>query len=92
MSDLLLRTKTARVLKYANIVDSMINDNLGWVPYTQLANLTGRPAISLPLYQTPKGLPLGVQFVAPLGGESLLIRLAAQLEATEPWAHRRPTL
>ncbi|CPZ11829.1 Putative amidase [Mycobacteroides abscessus] len=92
VSDLLLRTKTARVLKYANIVDSMINDNLGWVPYTQLANLTGRPAISLPLYQTPKGLPLGVQFVAPLGGESLLIRLAAQLEATEPWAHRRPTL
>ncbi|WP_078292078.1 amidase [Mycobacterium sp. D16R24] len=92
VSDLLLRTKTARVLKYANIVDSMINDNLGWVPYTQLANLTGRPAISLPLYETPKGLPLGVQFVAPLGGESLLIRLAAQLEATEPWAHRRPTL
>ncbi|TEA04214.1 amidase [Mycobacteroides salmoniphilum] len=92
VSDLLLRTKTARVLKYANIVDSMINDNLGWVPYTQLANLTGRPAISLPLYQTPKGLPLGVQFVAPLGGESLLIRLAAQLEATEPWAHRRPSL
>ncbi|WP_078311717.1 MULTISPECIES: amidase [unclassified Mycobacterium] len=92
VSDLLLRTKTARVLKYANIVDSMINDNLGWVPYTQLANLTGRPAISLPLYQTPKGLPLGVQFVAPLGGESLLIRLAAQLEATEPWAHRRPAL
>lgn len=92
VSDLLLRTKTARVLKYANIVDSMINDNLGWVPYTQLANLTGRPAISLPLYQTQKGLPLGVQFVAPLGGESLLIRLAAQLEATEPWAHRRPTL
>ncbi|AMW19680.1 amidase [Mycobacteroides chelonae] len=92
VSDLLLRTKTARVLKYANIVDSMINDNLGWVPYTQLANLTGRPAISLPLYQTPRGLPLGVQFVAPLGGESLLIRLAAQLEATAPWADRRPTL
>ncbi|MUM18764.1 amidase [Mycobacterium sp. CBMA271] len=92
VSDVLLRTKTARLLKYANVVDSMINDNLGWVPYTQLANLTGRPAISLPLYQTPQGLPLGVQFVAPLGGESLLIRLAAQLEATQPWADRRPTL
>ncbi|MBA0048296.1 amidase [Mycobacteroides sp. LB1] len=92
VSDVLLRTKTARLLKYANIVDSMINDNLGWVPYTQLANLTGRPAISLPLYQTPQGLPLGVQFVAPLGGESQLIRLAAQLEATEPWVNRRPAL
>lgn len=60
--------------------------NLGWVPYTQLANLTGRPAISLPLHWTADSLPLGVQFVAPLGGESLLIRLAAQLEQAAPWA------
>jgi Asp-tRNA(Asn)/Glu-tRNA(Gln) amidotransferase A subunit family amidase len=66
----------------------MISDNLGWVPYTQLANITGRPAISLPLHWTADGLPLGVQFVAPLAGESLLIRLAAQLESALPWADR----
>jgi Asp-tRNA(Asn)/Glu-tRNA(Gln) amidotransferase A subunit family amidase len=58
------------------------------VPYTQLANLTGRPAISLPLHWTSDGLPLGVQFVAPLAGESLLVRLAAQLEQAVPWAER----
>ena len=56
---------------------------LAWVPYTQLANLTGRPAMSVPLHRTAAGLPLGVQFVAPLQGEATLIRLAAQLEAAQ---------
>ncbi len=87
-TDVLLRTRTAKLLRYTKIVDDMIDENLGWVPYTQLANLTGRPAISLPLHWTADGLPLGVQFVAPLAGESLLIRLAAQLEQALPWADR----
>jgi len=84
----LLKTRTASLLRYTKIVDDMVEKNLGWVPYTQLANLTGRPAISLPLHWTADGLPLGVQFVAPLGGESLLIQLAAQLEQAVPWADR----
>jgi len=87
-SDALIKTRTARLLRYTKIVDDMVHNNLGWVPYTQLANLTGRPAISLPLHWTADALPLGVQFVAPLGGESLLIRLAAQLEQALPWADR----
>ena len=87
-SDALLRTRTARLLKFTKIVDDMVDKNLGWVPYTQLANLTGRPAISLPLHWTADGLPLGVQFVAPLAGESTLIRLAAQLERVVGWADR----
>ncbi|KAA0090868.1 amidase [Mycolicibacterium sp. P1-18] len=87
-ADVLIKTRTARLLRYTKIVDDMVDQNLGWVPYTQLANLTGRPAISLPLHQTADGLPLGVQFVAPLEGESLLIRLAAQLEQALPWADR----
>ncbi|GJF10033.1 6-aminohexanoate-cyclic-dimer hydrolase [Mycolicibacterium cyprinidarum] len=85
-SDLLVKTRTAHLLRYTKIVDDMVDKNLGWVPYTQLANITGRPAISLPLHWTADGLPLGVQFVAPLAGESLLIRLAAQLEQATPWA------
>jgi amidase len=87
-SDVLLKTRTARFLGHTKIVDDMVDKNLGWVPYTQLANITGRPAISLPLHWTADGLPLGVQFVAPLAGESLLIRLAAQLEQALPWADR----
>jgi Asp-tRNA(Asn)/Glu-tRNA(Gln) amidotransferase A subunit family amidase len=87
-ADLLIKTRTARILRFTKIVDDMVDKNLGWVPYTQLANLTGRPAITLPLHWTGAGLPLGVQFVAPLAGESLLIRLAAQLEQALPWADR----
>ncbi|WP_319450185.1 MULTISPECIES: amidase [unclassified Mycobacterium] len=87
-SDVLLKTRTASLLRFTKVVDDMVDQNLGWVPYTQLANITGRPAITLPLHWTGDGLPLGVQFVAPLAGESLLIRLAAQLEQALPWADR----
>ncbi|MFF5140645.1 amidase [Streptomyces sp. NPDC013157] len=66
--------------------------NLEPVPFTQLANITGRPAISVPTYRTPEGLPLGVQFVGPLGSEALLLSLAAQLEDARPWAHLEPPL
>ncbi|UYM23209.1 amidase [Streptomyces albus] len=66
--------------------------NLAATPYTQLANITGRPATSVPTYRTPEGLPLGTQFVGPLGGEGMLLALAAQIEAEQPWAHREPAL
>ena len=86
--DALMKTRTARLLRATPILEDIVDKNLGWVPYTQLANLTGRPAISLPLHWTADGLPLGVQFVAPLAGEQLLIRLAAQLEQALPWTDR----
>ncbi|MFD8825448.1 amidase [Streptomyces sp. NPDC059605] len=66
--------------------------NLSATPYTQLANITGRPAMSVPTHRTPEGLPLGVQFVGPLGGEGMLLALAAQIEAERPWAHLEPPL
>ncbi|MFY2786751.1 amidase [Rhodococcus sp. MALMAid1271] len=87
-SELLLRSRTAGMLRHTGIVDQMIDDNISWIPYTQLANVTGRPALSLPLHWTPDGLPMGAQFTAPLGGEGLLVQLAAQLERAAPWSHR----
>ncbi|HEX8114959.1 MAG TPA: amidase family protein, partial [Kofleriaceae bacterium] len=59
-------------------------------PNTQLFNMTGQPAISLPLSWNAAGLPIGTQWVAPFGREDLLLRLASQLEAARPWATRRP--
>lgn len=60
------------------------------VPYTAPFNLTGQPAISLPLHWSDGGLPIGVQLVAEYGREDVLIRVAGQLEQAEPWADRRP--
>ncbi len=87
---LLSKLRAGKVLSLSGIMDDLIQESLGWVPYTQLANLTGRPAISLPLHWTPAGLPLGVQFVGGLGSDGDLLALAAQLEEARPWAHRHP--
>ncbi|MDT0275940.1 amidase [Blastococcus goldschmidtiae] len=62
----------------------------GFMPYTAQFNVTGQPAISLPLHWTEDGLPVGVQLVAAYGREDVLVRVAAALEQASPWADRRP--
>ncbi len=63
-----------------------------YCPFTPLFNTTGQPAISLPLYATPAGLPIGVQIAGRFGDEATLIRLASQLEQARPWSSRKPPL
>jgi amidase len=62
-----------------------------FAPFTPLFNLSGQPAISLPLFHGDDGLPLAVQLAGPPAGEAMLLSLAAQLEQARPWADRRPT-
>ncbi len=61
-----------------------------FIPYTAQFNMTGQPAVSLPLHWTPGGLPVGVQLVAGYGREDMLVQVASQLEQAAPWAGRRP--
>ncbi len=85
-----LTLRMGPVLHRSGLVERVARENLRHVPYTQLANITGRPAMSVPLYWTPDRLPLGVQFVGPLAGEGVLFRLAAQLERARPWYDNEP--
>jgi amidase len=62
------------------------------IAFTEPFNVTGHPALSLPMHWTPEGLPVGVQLVARVGREDLLFQVGAQLEAAQPWSERRPPL
>ncbi|MBU2647417.1 amidase [bacterium] len=77
-----------RLLKVSGITDQLAIESLVKTPFTQLANFTGQPAMSVPLHWTENGLPCGVQFIGRFGEEHTLFQLAAQLEKVSAWQDR----
>ena len=80
------------VLRLDQPFESYAREAMNSSAFTSLFNISGHPAMSVPLHWTVDNIPVGSQFVAPFGGEGRLLRLAAQLEQTLPWAHRVPDL
>ncbi len=62
------------------------------IPHSALANITGIPAISIPCASSPDGMPLGMQFFAPLGNDLLLLKIARQIEQATPWLKYKPAI
>ena len=65
--------------------ETLLERSKWFIPFTPTQNVSGGPAISLPLGRSKEGLPLGVQFAAPLGDERTLLELALEIEAAAPW-------
>lgn len=66
-------------------VDKLAEKTFGYIPYTPLANMTGQPSMSVPLYWNAQQLPIGVMFTGAIGHDDLLLQLAGQLERAQPW-------
>jgi amidase len=89
---LLISTGLGRNVGSASFLDAVVHKALYQTPFTPVANMTGQPAMSVPLYWDRNGLPHGAHFMAAEGNDRLLFKLAAQLEAAHPWRSRVPTL
>jgi len=76
----MLKLNAGRALLATGQLEKLVYENLKYTPYTQLSNLTGTPSMSCPLATSRAGLPIGMQFVAAMGEEGLLLGLASQLE------------
>ena len=60
--------------------------------FTRIQNLTGQPAMSVPLFWNEDNIPIGVQFAGRFGDEATLFRLASQLEQARPWSNKKPPI
>jgi len=78
------------ILKAIGIIKPLAAQTFEFIPWTPVFNVTGQPAISVPLFWNSENLPIGSHFVGKFGDEAALLRLAGQLEQARPWAQRTP--
>ncbi len=86
------RLNAGAVLKLLGVLDKAASNLFDFIPYTPLFNVTGQPAMSLPLWWNGQGLPIGVHVVGRFGDEATLFRLAGQLERARPWSDKHPPI
>ncbi len=78
------------LLRQPAVLQPLLDKTFDTIPFTALFNITGQPAMSVPLCWNAAGLPIGVQLAGRFGEDALLLRLAGQLEQARPWFHRVP--
>jgi amidase len=79
------------LLHALNVIEPLAAKTFDFIPYTPVFNVTGQPAMSVPLWWNDAGLPIGMHFIARFGDEATLFQLAGQLERAQPWKERRPS-
>jgi amidase len=80
------------LMRLPGLAETMAARVFDFMPWTPLANATGAPSMSVPLWWNREDLPVGVMFTGRFGDDATLFRLAAQLEQARPWAGRRPVV
>lgn len=83
---------SGHLIKASRLIDHAAKTALDFIPWTPIYNVTGHPAMSVPLYWNDDNLPIGVHFVGRTADEATLFRLAGQLEAARPWFDQLPAL
>jgi amidase len=89
VQDVIASANLTPILRIPALVQAIARKTYAFIPYTPLANVTGQPSMSVPLYWNDEGLPIGSMFTGRFGDEATLFRLAGQLEKARPWRERR---